>query len=67
MIFSAWQEKAMEGRALPVAGGGDGVIDLRRFTGGRGGSTFAHGGYGGLRFFAAGNISQPARRSPRYQ
>lgn len=37
-----------------VASGGDGVIDLRRFTGRRcGGSTFAHGGYGGFRFFAA--------------
>ncbi|VTO27450.1 Uncharacterised protein [Klebsiella pneumoniae] len=37
-----------------VASGDDGVIDLRRFTGRRcGGSTFAHGGYGGFRFFAA--------------
>ena len=37
-----------------VASGGDGVIDLRRFTGRRrGGSTFAHSGYGGFRFFAA--------------
>lgn len=68
MIFLPAGEGDGEVEFHRVASGDDGVIDLRRFTGRRcGSSTFAHGGYGGFRFFAAGTPSRPGRRSPRYQ
>ena len=54
MIFLPGRRGDGEVEFHRVASGDDGVIDLRRFTGRRcGGSTFAHGGYGGFRFFAA--------------
>lgn len=58
MIFSAWQGEGNRSLKLClIAGGHDGIVDLRRLAGGRGGQgAFADGRDGGLGLFAGGEV-----------